>query len=475
MLFNSSVFLIFFGIFFFLYWYVFNKNLKHQNILIAIASFIFYGWWDWRFLSLLFISLFIDFYSGIFIENSKDQKKRKQILIVSLCINLLLLISFKYFNFFTESFADLLLLFGFHADFVTLKIVLPVGISFYTFQSMSYTIDIYRKRLPASRKIVDYAAYISFFPQLVAGPIERAINLLPQFAKARIFNYKIAVAGMQLILWGFFKKVVVADSCSEIVNFTFQNYTTLNGTQLLAGVMYFAFQIYGDFSGYSCIARGLAKLLGFELIVNFNYPYFSRDISEFWRRWHISLSTWFRDYVYFPLGGSRGSKLSTIRNTFIIFLVSGFWHGANWTFVFWGLLNALYFMPLLLFNRNRVHLDIVAIDRNYMTFKEFISIAFTFLITCIAWVFFRADNITIAFDYLNRMRFLKLSSIPGLPFHLFFCIICVYLEWIGRRDNNTLEQIISKYRWAKYPLYFLLTALVFTYFTRQQSFIYFQF
>ena len=280
---------------------------------------------------------------------------------------------------------------------------------------------------------------------------------------------------MQLILWGFFKKVVVADSCSEIVNFTFQNYTTLNGTQLLAGVMFFAFQIYGDFSGYSSIAQGLAKILGFELIVNFNYPYFSRDISEFWRRWHISLSTWFRDYVYFPLGGSRGSKFKTIRNTFIIFLVSGFWHGANWTFVFWGLLNALYFMPLLLFNRNRVHLDIVAIDRNYMTFKEFISIAFTFLITCIAWVFFRADNITIAFDYLNRMRFLKLSSIPGLPFHLLFCLICVYLEWIGRRDTNTLEQIITQYKWTKYPLYLLLTALVFTYFTRQQSFIYFQF
>lgn len=475
MLFNSTVFLIFFGIFFFLYWYVFNKNLRLQNILIACASFLFYGWWDWRFLSLLFISLLVDYYSGIFIEESNTQKRRKLILVFSLCLNLLLLISFKYFNFFTSSFSDLLLLFGFHADFVTLKIVLPVGISFYTFQSMSYTIDIYRRKLTASRKIIDYAAYISFFPQLVAGPIERAINLLPQFAKPRVFNYKIAVAGVQLILWGFFKKVVIADSCSEIVNFTFQNYTTLNGTQLLAGIMFFAFQIYGDFSGYSAIARGLAKILGFELIVNFDYPYFSRDISEFWRRWHISLSTWFRDYVYFPLGGSRGSKIKTIRNTFIIFLVSGFWHGANWTFIFWGLLNALYFLPLLLLNKNRVHLNIVAVDRNYLTIKEFFSILITFILTCLAWVFFRADNITIAFDYLSRIRNLKLSSIPGLPFHLLFCIMCIYLEWLGRRDNNTLEQIINKYRWVKYPLYFFITALIFTYFTRQQSFIYFQF
>lgn len=475
MLFNSYTFLLFFFIFFVVYWFVLGKNRKQQNIWIAVASFVFYGWWDWRFLSLLFISLLVDFFSGIWIETAATPKRSKSILIISLLVNIGILFTFKYFNFFADSLTQFLALFGWKADFVTLQVILPVGISFYTFQSMSYTIDVYRKKLLACRSIVDYSAYISFFPQLVAGPIERATNLLPQFAHARQFDYANAVSGMQLILWGLFKKVVLADSCSQVVNVVFDNYETLNGTVLLSGAMYFAFQIYGDFSGYTDIARGVSKLLGFELMVNFNYPYFSRDIAEFWRRWHISLSSWFRDYVYFPLGGSQNGKAAAIRNTFIIFLVSGIWHGANWTFVFWGLLNALYFMPLLLLNINRKHVTIVAADSRYPSISAILSMLFTFLLVCIAWVFFRSENLTQAFGYIRNMANVKISFIPGLPFELLFCVFVVILEWIGRRNTNTLHGVVERFPSIKYPLYLLLFALVFTYFSREQSFIYFQF
>jgi D-alanyl-lipoteichoic acid acyltransferase DltB (MBOAT superfamily) len=475
MLFNSYTFLLFFPIFFVVYWFVLGQNRKQQNIWIAIASFVFYGWWDWRFLGLLFISLLVDYYSGIWIETANTRKKSKTILIISLLINIGILFTFKYFNFFAASLVQLLDLVGWKADFVTLNVILPVGISFYTFQSMSYTIDVYRKKLPACKSIVDYSAYISFFPQLVAGPIERATNLLPQFASTRQFDYQHSVTGMQLILWGLFKKVVLADSCSEIVNVVFDNYNTLNGTVLLSGALFFAFQIYGDFSGYTDIARGLSRLLGFELMVNFNYPYFSRDIAEFWRRWHISLSSWFRDYVYFPLGGSQQGKRKAIQNTFIIFIVSGIWHGANWTFVFWGLLNALYFLPLLLFNANRQHLTIVANNTSLPSFKEMSQMLFTFLLVCIAWVFFRAENLTQAFGYLYNMRKLSISFIPGLPFELFFCFFVVVMEWIGRHNTNTLQGVIHRFATLKWVIYLFLFALVFTYFSREQSFIYFQF
>jgi len=475
MLFNSYTFLLFFILFFTLYWGIGSNNRKWQNAWIMLASFVFYGWWDWRFLSLLFISLLVDFFAGIAIEKAASNKVSKRYLIASLFINIGILFTFKYFNFFAESFSQLLSVIGFKADVITLQVILPVGISFYTFQSMSYTIDVYRKKLPACTSILDYSAYISFFPQLVAGPIERAVNLLPQFATDRQFNYNKAVSGMQLILWGMFKKVVLADSCSEVVNVVFANYESYNGTVLLSGAMYFAFQIYGDFSGYTDIARGLSRLLGFELMVNFNYPYFSRDIAEFWRRWHISLSTWFRDYVYFPLGGSQHGKLKAIRNTFIIFLVSGIWHGANWTFVFWGLINAIYFLPLLIGNANRKYIAIAAENSKFPDAKEVFQMVLTFLLVCIAWVFFRAETLPKAFDYLQRMRHLEISFIPGLPFEFLFCVFVIIVEWIGRRNTNTLQGFIQRFPRLRYPMYFILFVLVFTYFSREQSFIYFQF
>ena len=340
MLFNSIEFAIFLPIVFILYWFVTNRNLKIQNILLVCASYLFYGWWDWRFLSLIFFSSIVDYLVGIGLSKTEKTGKRKFLLLISIFVNLGFLGVFKYFNFFAENFAQAFTLFGSSIEPNRLNIILPVGISFYTFQTLSYSIDVYKKKLQPTKDIVAFFAFVSFFPQLVAGPIERATNLLPQFYKKREFSYDKATDGMRQILWGLFKKMVIADNCARLVNDIFDNFETFSGSTLLFGIVLFAFQIYGDFSGYSDIAIGTSRLFGFNLKRNFAFPYFSRDIAEFWRRWHISLSTWFRDYVYIPLGGSRGGKFSQVRNIFIIFIVSGFWHGANWTFIVWGALNA---------------------------------------------------------------------------------------------------------------------------------------
>ena len=358
MLFNSVTFAVFLPIVFLLYWFIFQRKFKIQNILLVVASYFFYGWWDWRFLSLLILSSLTDFVIGIKISSQLKKEKRavtspKFWLIVSLVTNLGILGFFKYFNFFIESFVSLLAQFGISQSYATLNIILPVGISFYTFQTLSYTIDIYRRKIEPTKDIVSFFAFVSFFPQLVAGPIERATNLLPQFNKKRIFDYEKAVVGMRQILWGLFKKIVIADNCAVYVNMVFENPQDQTGSTLLLGAIFFAFQIYGDFSGYSDIAIGTARLFGFNLMQNFAFPYFTRDIAEFWRCWHISLTTWFRDYLYIPLGGSRVSKTKLVRNTFIIFIVSGFWHGANWTFIVWGAFHALLFLPLILLNQNR--------------------------------------------------------------------------------------------------------------------------
>ncbi len=355
MLFNSIEFAIFLPIVFILYWFVTNKNLKLQNILLVLASYVFYGWWDWRFLSLIVFSSFVDYSVGVALSKTTLVRKRKALLWTSILINLGFLGFFKYFNFFAESFADAFTLFGRHMETSRLEILLPVGISFYTFQTLSYSIDVYKRKLEPTKDVVAFFAFVSFFPQLVAGPIERATNLLPQFYKKRHFVYARAVDGMRQILWGLFKKMVIADNCAEYANQIFNNYEDYSGSTLFLGALFFTFQIYGDFSGYSDIAIGTSRLFGFNLMQNFAFPYFSRDIAEFWRRWHISLSTWFRDYLYIPLGGSRGGTWMKVRNTFIIFIVSGFWHGANWTFIIWGFLNALYFLPLLIMKKNRVH------------------------------------------------------------------------------------------------------------------------
>ena len=352
MLFNSLEFLLFLPIVFLLYWFVFKK-ITTQNILILVSSYVFYGWWDWRFLSLILISTLIDYTIGLQLRKTSNLQRRKLLLSFSLVFNLGMLGFFKYYNFFVDSWIEAWSNIGVTMHASSLNIILPVGISFYTFQTLSYTIDIYRKKLEPTKDFIAFASFVSFFPQLVAGPIERATNLLPQFYKKRTFNYDYAVSGMKLILWGLVKKVVIADSCAILVNKIFANYQDESGLALCMGAIYFAFQIYCDFSGYSDIAIGTSRLFGFKLMRNFNYPYFSRDIAEFWRRWHISLSTWFRDYLYIPLGGSRGNKWFQLRNVFAIFLVSGFWHGANWTFIVWGGLNALFFIPLLLTNKNR--------------------------------------------------------------------------------------------------------------------------
>ncbi len=398
MLFNSIDFALFLPIVFILYWFVTQKSLKLQNALIVVASYVFYGWWDWRFLSLILFSTLVDYTIGVLLMKENNETKRKILLWISIIINLGFLGFFKYYNFFLDNFVTAFTFFGSPISVSGLNIVLPVGISFYTFQTLSYSIDVYRKKLEPSKDFIAFSAFVCFFPQLVAGPIERATHLLPQFYKKREFVYSKAVNGLKLIIWGLFKKIVVADNCAFFVNKIFDNPEVYSSGELFMGMVFFAFQIYCDFSGYSDIAIGLSKLFGFDLMINFKFPYFSRDIAEFWRRWHISLSTWFRDYLYIPLGGSRGGTWMKVRNTFIIFIVSGFWHGANWTYIVWGLFHALLFLPLMLFNLNRSNL--VA---NSYVWIDFFKIGITFLLVCIGWVFFRADSISEAIQYLNHL------------------------------------------------------------------------
>ena len=387
MLFNSINFAIFLPIVFLLYWFVANKKLKYQNLLLLISSYFFYACWDWRFLFLLIFSTGLDYYTGIKMYDSKNNNTKKFWFWLSIAINLSFLAVFKYFNFFAISFADALSNIGLKVNPWTLNVILPVGISFYTFHGLSYVIDIYKNRINAEKNFIDYSVFVSFFPLLVAGPIERATHLLPQIQKKRTFNYVTAVDGLRQILWGLFKKVVIADQCAQYANIIFNNSSDYNGSTLLLGAFLFTFQIYGDFSGYSDIALGTARLFGINLLRNFAFPYFSRDIAEFWRRWHISLSTWFRDYLYIPLGGSKGGTLIKVRNTFIIFFVSGFWHGANWTFIFWGILNALFIMPSIIFNTNRNNLNSVAQGKDLPNIKEFFSIVITFSLTVLTWIF----------------------------------------------------------------------------------------
>lgn len=383
MLFNSIDFAVFLPVVFLLYWFVF-KRLFWQNILLLVASYVFYGWWDPRFLILILFSTVVDYTIGVQLGKHEERRKRKLLLWTSIAVNLGLLGFFKYYNFFVENFIEAFTFFGFEIKTGLLNIILPVGISFYTFQTLSYTIDVYRRKLEPTRDFISFSAFVSFFPQLVAGPIERATHLLSQFYRKREFDYGLAVDGLRQILWGLFKKVVIADNCAEYANIIFNNYEDYSGSSLLLGAFFFAFQIYGDFSGYSDIAIGISRLFGFDLMKNFAFPYFSRDIAEFWRRWHISLSTWFRDYLYIPLGGSHGGTWMKVRNTFIIFLVSGFWHGANWTFILWGALNALYFLPLLLSNRNRKNLDDIAENGWLPSFKDVIKMGLTFTLVTFA-------------------------------------------------------------------------------------------
>ncbi len=477
MFFNSLAFAIFLPVVFFLYWFVFNKTKSTQNALLIVASYYFYSCWDWRFLFLLVFSTFLDYYTGIRIEKSTNDKARKFWFWLSVSVNLGFLAVFKYYNFFSESFAQMLTTVGFKASPILLNVVLPVGISFYTFHGLSYVIDIYYKRIKAEYNFVDYSLFVSYFPLLVAGPIERATHLLPEVKVKRTFNFQQAKEGVCQIIWGLVKKVVIADTCAAYANAIFDNYTSMNSLSLILGGIYFAFQIYGDFSGYSDMALGMSKLFGLELLRNFNYPYFSRDIAEFWRRWHISLSSWFRDYLYIPLGGSKGSKAMQVRNVFIIFVVSGFWHGANWTYLAWGFLNAVYFLPLLLLNRNRSNIDAIQLNWNWDSVRTIISILMTFCLSTIAWVFFRAKTITDACLYLKRIvvngefdrQFLANDR---SNYELIVMIgLFVLVEWNNRNKTEPLSGKRSMLRIALA----IAAIIAFGTFSDYKEFIYFQF
>ena len=477
MLFNSLDFAIFLPIVFILYWFVTNKNLKLQNFLIVAASYLFYGWWDWRFLSLILFSTIVDYTIGLKINTQENQTKRKALLWASIAVNLGFLGFFKYYNFFLDNFVSAFSFFGTPINAQGLNIILPVGISFYTFQTLSYTIDVYKRKLEPTKDFVAFTAFVSFFPQLVAGPIERASNLLPQFYKSRVFRSKPALDGVKQIVWGFFMKLVIADNCASYANQIFNDYESYSWSSLFIGALMFTFQIYGDFAGYSNIAIGVSRLFGFNLKQNFAFPYFSRDIAEFWRRWHISLSTWFRDYLYIPLGGSRVSIAKKVRNTFIIFMVSGFWHGANWTFVFWGLLNAIYFLPLLLLKKNRTYLGVIG-NNSFPQLNEIFGMIITFLLTVLAWVFFRAANITEAFGILKNILTLQNGSKIDIPVIIvLILVVFILIEWFGRRCEFAIQNSFKNHPILKRVFTYIIIISIFMFgqFNSNYEFIYFQF
>ena len=469
MLFNSLEFFIFLPIVFIIYWFIVHKNLNFQNGLVLVASYVFYGWWDYRFLSLIAISTVIDYYVGLSIFHAENKSIKKKWLLVSVLFNLGLLGFFKYYNFFIDSWGNMLGSIGYSLENTwTLKVILPVGISFYTFQTMSYSIDIYRNKLEPTKDFIAFAAFVSFFPQLVAGPIERASNLLPQMLKKRKFNKTIAVSGIEQIIWGLFKKVDIADSLAPIVNDIFTNYGSYSGGTLITGAVFFSVQIYCDFSGYSDIAIGTAKLFGFNLMTNFNFPYFSKSIGEFWRKWHISLSTWFRDYLYIPLGGSKVSKAKGIRNVFAIFLVSGFWHGANWTFMAWGGIHALLFIPSFILGTNRKHLEYIDINKSWLYYsKNALQIALTFSVVTIAWIFFRANSITDAFLYIGKINSLKIDAISFINIYDWLLVISLFV----------LDFVVYKKIKIKMIIWLIMIIAIIGSLNRelQSEFIYFQF
>ncbi len=512
MLFNSLEFAFFLPIVFLLYWFLTpsgangpryslfhywrvseQRALNIQNAFVLIASYVFYGRWDWRFLLLIAFTSFCSWGSGLLIGNASSQNNAKFWMIANLVLNLGILAVFKYYDFFVREFGQL---FGISTDSLLLRIILPVGISFYTFQALSYSIDVYRQKIEPTKNIVAFFAFISFFPQLVAGPIERATNLLPQFLNKRTFSYNQAVDGMRQILWGLFKKIVIADNCATYVDQVWSTYDSQSGSTLLLAAVFFTFQIYGDFSGYSDIAIGTAKLFGIKLMRNFNNPYFSRDIAEFWRRWHISLTTWFRDYVYIPLGGSRPEipagikhpdqykKWIIVRNTFVIFLLSGFWHGANWTFIVWGAYHAILFLPLILLGQNRKYTNQVAEGRLLPTWKECGQILLTFMLAVFGWIIFRAETIGQTWDIMTHIFSGSLFSAAWLKDDLFnitlfsSLAILLFVEWCNRNEAHAFA-VLPRNKFLRVSIYLIITCLclfnIYALKTVSHPFIYFQF
>lgn len=478
MLFNSLEFLIFLPIVFTLYWQL-HKSVRCQNLLVVVVSYIFYGWWNYKFLFLIAFTTFCSYASGIWVDVCKSQKGKKAITIGNIILNLGILGVYKYYNFFADSFQEMMNRFCIATDWPVLNLVLPVGISFYTFQALSYTIDVYKGKIKPTHDILSFFAFISFFPQLVAGPIERATNLLPQFQQLRTFDYTKAVDGCRQMLWGFFKKMVIADNASFFVEKFFGAPEHYHSLSLLIGAILFSIQIYCDFSGYSDIAIGCARLFGIELRSNFRFPYFSRNIAEFWRRWHISLNKWFVDYVYIPLGGSRVSKLKVIRNTWVIFLLSGLWHGANWTFVIWGGVHAALFMPLLITGKNRQYLDTVAAGRALPSLKELRLMLTNCFVVMVAWIFFRSDCFTLSIDYIQRMLTSGFSIDMELTSKHFLMLVCFIvilfgMEWIQREGEHGLSKVPQS-RMMRTVLYLAIFYIIMWFGGTQADFIYFQF
>ena len=480
MLFNSIDFLIFLPIVFLLYWLVSRKR-EQKNLLIVVFSYIFYGWWDWRFLFLIALTSSCSYLSGIYLEKKSENRKTQKIISASnIILNLLILGIFKYYNFFTENIVALFEKFGIELDWVSINVILPVGISFYTFQALSYTIDVNRQKIKATHDIIEFFAFISFFPQLVAGPIERATNLLPQFQKNRDFDYTKAVDGMRQMLWGFFKKLVIADNCAAIVNLYWNDYQNLPSIMLIILGVLFTFQIYCDFSGYSDIAIGCANLFGINLMRNFNNPYFSRSIPEFWRHWHISLTTWFRDYIYFPLGGSRCSKMKAIRNVFVVWAISGLWHGANWTFVCWGLFHATLLAIYNILSINTKYEHVVAYGRILPNIKEITQLFLTFFLAIIGWIIFRAESINQAFHYISSIftnPFIGDGIVDGKKW-IIAGILLLCVEWLQREKQHALELPVTgmfRYRIVRWAIYYAIICMIINFAGSSQSFIYFQF
>ncbi len=494
MLFNSIEYLFFLITVFFVFWFLLRNNLKLQNIFLLITNYFFYGWWNWRFLFLIFFISFVNYFAGIQMaktDSETEGRKRKFYLYFSIVVNLGLLGVFKYFNFFSQSFADLLNTFGFRIDALTLNIILPIGISFYTFQTLSYTLDVYRTKIEPTKDMISFFAYASFFPLLLAGPIERADNLLTQFFKKKEFNYSAAVGGLQLIMWGLFKKVVIADRLAILVNQVYSNSNNYSGFPLILATYFFAFQIYCDFSGYSDIAIGSARLLGFKLTTNFRMPYFSKNIAEFWRRWHISLSTWLRDYIFIPLNLQLRyfKNWGSVISVFITFLICGFWHGANWTFVIWGAIHGIYLISAI-WSRGIVNkaYAIFGLKENSRE-RKFIDVFWTFHLVLFAWVFFRANSLNDAIYILNNALNFSSMGINSLlsgavnlglkRYDILIAILSVaFMEIIHliQRKTKIREFISSKpifLRWSFY-IVLLFTILIFGVFELNE-FIYFQF
>lgn len=476
MLFNSVDFAIFLPLVFLLYWGGFYRKAASRSAFLWVASYVFYGWWDWRFLILIALSSGLDFFIAQRIDKSTEKRDRRAWLWLSIGFNIGVLAFFKYANFFIDSFVSAFTLFGADLSPWSLQLILPVGISFYTFQTLSYTIDVYRNKIEVTDNWLAFFAYVSFFPQLVAGPIERAASLLPQFSTAKHFDVSLIRSGLHLILWGFFKKLVVADNCGYWVDLIFAEPASHSSLVLLLGIVLFAFQIYGDFSGYSDIAIGVGRLFGFQLRRNFAYPYFSRNVAEFWRRWHISLSSWFRDYLYIPLGGSRGGRRQQVRNVLLIFLISGFWHGANWTFIIWGLIHALLFLPLILWGRNRSYLSIIAKDRLLPSISEGLAMLYTFVLVGLAWVFFRADTLAAAFLYFKYLfSFSYFGLKVGLVFPFFAIAVLLVVEWFSR-EEEIVFLFLNKRTWIRWGAYWAVGLAILLFSPSEPSvFIYFQF